>query len=189
VGAGHKGPPEVVKSQGRKGRRRRRQGQVGRGTLAQEKPPVCGMMERGGQVVMPLLAKVTQQTIAPCLKDPLASGTLGYTEECGMYARLETWGSDHTRGNQGRGEYARDEEGDGVGAVHVNSMAGFGSLRRRWLRAHRGIAQEQLPLSGVLRVCAQRPQARQSVVGGAYGMARLLRPRNPIRVSLETKPL
>ena len=57
VVAGHKGQPEVVKSKGRKGRRRRRKGKSGRGTLEKEKPPVFGMIERGGQVVIHLLAK------------------------------------------------------------------------------------------------------------------------------------
>jgi hypothetical protein len=55
VVAGHKGQPEVVKSQGRKGRRRRGKSQSGRGTMAKEKPPVFGMLERGGQVVVHLL--------------------------------------------------------------------------------------------------------------------------------------
>ncbi len=59
VVAGHKGQPEVVKSTERKGRRRRRKSQAGRGTMEKEKPPVFGMIERGGQVVMHLLANVT----------------------------------------------------------------------------------------------------------------------------------
>src|SRR5712691_3372099 len=44
--AGHKGQPEVVKEKGRKGRRRRLKGKCGRGTLAKERPPVFGMMQR-----------------------------------------------------------------------------------------------------------------------------------------------
>jgi hypothetical protein len=36
VTAGHEGQPEVVKKQGRKGRRRRRKGPCGRGTLAED---------------------------------------------------------------------------------------------------------------------------------------------------------
>ena len=48
--------------------------------------------------------------------------------------------------NHGRGEYARDEDGDGFCEVHVNTMEGFWSLRRSWLRPHRGISQEKLPL-------------------------------------------
>ena len=51
VVAGHKGQPEIVKTKGRKGRRRRRKSKAGRGTMAKEKPPVFGMLERGGQVV------------------------------------------------------------------------------------------------------------------------------------------
>jgi hypothetical protein len=79
--AGHKGHPEVVKSKGRTGRRRRRKGKAGRGTLEKEKPPVFGMIQRGGPVVMHLLANVKQQTIEPFIKDTIASGTLVYTEE------------------------------------------------------------------------------------------------------------
>jgi len=45
-----------------------------------------------------------------------------------------------------RGEYARDEDGDGFCEVHVNTMEGFWSLLRPWLRPHRGISQEKLPL-------------------------------------------
>ena len=61
--AGHKGQPEVVKSKGRPGRRRRQKGKVGRGTLEKERPPVFGMMQRGGQVVLSLLANMQQKTI------------------------------------------------------------------------------------------------------------------------------
>ena len=62
VVAGHKGQPEVVKSKGSKGRRRRRKSQSGRGTMEKEKPPVFGMMQRGGLVVLHLLANVKQKT-------------------------------------------------------------------------------------------------------------------------------
>jgi hypothetical protein len=47
--------------------------------------------------------------------------------------------------NHGRGEFARDDDGDGLCEVHVNTMEGFWSLLRSWLRPHRGIAQEKLP--------------------------------------------
>ena len=56
--AGHKGQPEVVKHKGRQGRRRRLKGKEGRGTLEKERPPVFGMIQRGGQVVINLLANV-----------------------------------------------------------------------------------------------------------------------------------
>ena len=144
--AGHKGQPQVVKAKGRKGRRRRRKSKSGRGTMAKEKPPVFGMIQRGALVVLHLLAHVKQKTIEPFIKDTIASGTLVYTDEYSIDARLERWGYAHKSVNHGRGEYARDEDGDGFCEVHVNTMEGFWSLRRSWLRPHRGISQEKLPL-------------------------------------------
>jgi len=144
--AGHKGQPEVVKSKERKGRRRRLKGKGGRGTLEKERPPVFGMIARGGQVVINLLANVKQKTIEPFITDTIGPGTLVYTDEYSIYARLWAWGYNHKRVNHGRGEFARDEDGDGFCEVHVNTIEGFWSLLRSWLRPHRGISQEKLPL-------------------------------------------
>ena len=71
---------------------------------------------------------------------------LSYTDEYSIYARLQSWGYGHKHVNHGRGEFARDDDGDGLCEVHVNTMEGFWSLLRSWLRPHRGIAQEKLPL-------------------------------------------
>jgi hypothetical protein len=43
-----------------------------------------------------------------------------------------------------RGKDVRDEDGDGVCEIHVNTMEGTWSLLRSWLRPHRGISQEKL---------------------------------------------
>ncbi len=116
-----------------------------------------------------LMANVKQKTIEPFIKDTIAPGTRVYTDEYSIYARLRTWGYDHKHVNHGRGEFARDENGDGFCEVHVNTMEGFWSLLRSWLRPHRGISQEKLPLSlGSFRVCSQRPKARQSVAWRAH---------------------
>lgn len=40
----------------------------------------------------------------------------------------------------------RDDDDDSFYEVHVNTLEGFWSLLRSWLRPHRGISQEQLPL-------------------------------------------
>src|SRR5688572_33257424 len=78
--------------------------------MEKEKPPVFGMIQRGGLVVLHLLANVKQKTIEPFIKDTIKSGTLVYTDEYSIYARLERWGYAHKSVNHGRGEYARDEE-------------------------------------------------------------------------------
>ena len=57
--------------------------------MEKEKPPVFGMIQRGGQVVIHLLANVKQKTIEPLIKDTIHSGTLIYTDEYSIYARLQ----------------------------------------------------------------------------------------------------
>jgi transposase-like protein len=145
--AGHKGQPEVVQTKGRQGRRRRLTGQGGQGPLEKERPPVFGMTQRGGQVVINLLAHVQRKPIEPYIPAAIVPGTRGYTDEYSMYARLSTWGYDHKSVNHGGGEFARDADGDGLCEVHVHTMEGFWSLLRSWRRPHRGISQEQRPLS------------------------------------------
>ncbi len=92
--AGHKGQPAVVKKKRRKGRRRRLKGKGGRGTLEKERPPIFGMIQRSGQVVIKMLANVKQKTIEPFIKDTIESGALVYTDAYSIYARLERWGYD-----------------------------------------------------------------------------------------------
>lgn len=104
------------------------------------------MIQRGGEVVLKMLSHVKQVTIAPLIQSPIAPGTLIYTDEYRIYARLVKWGYEHKQVNHGQGEYARDEDGDGFHEVHVNTMEGFWSLLRSWLRPHRGISQAKLPL-------------------------------------------
>lgn len=146
VVAGHKGQTQAVRKKERQGRRRRLKSSRGRGTLEKEKPPVLGMLQRNGEVVIKMLANVQQKTIEPFIKNFITRGSRIYTDEYCIYGRLEKWGYEHQTVNHSAGEYARDEDGDGFHEVHVNSIEGFWSLLRSWLRPHRGISQEKLPL-------------------------------------------
>ena len=121
-------------------------GERGRGTLAKEKPPILGMIQRGGEVVIRMLENVQQVTIGPLLKQAISAGTTVYTDEYDIYSRLREWGYTHYTVCHAAGEFARDQDGDGFCEVHVNTMEGFWSLLRSWLRPHRGISQEKLPL-------------------------------------------
>ena len=144
--AGFKGQPLKVAQKQRKGRRRRLRGKPGRGTAAQEKPPIFGMMQRGGEVVIKMLDNVQQLTIKPLIQKAVALGTLIFTDEYNIYQRLAQWGYEHKSVCHGSGEYARDEDGDAFHEVHVNTIEGFWSLLRSWLLPHRGISQDKLPL-------------------------------------------
>jgi transposase len=146
VTAGHKGHPAAVKEQGRLGRRRRLKGARGRGTLEKEKPPIFGMIPRTGQVALRMLADVKRATIAPLIRRTIAKDTTVYTDEYTIYSRLTGWGYNHRTVCHALGEFARDEDGDGSCEVPVKTIEGFWSLRRSWLRPHRGTSQEKLPL-------------------------------------------
>jgi len=144
--AGHKGHPVAGPQQGRAGRRNRLRGARGRGTFAKEPPPIFGMIQRCGLVVIHMRENVQQPTIEPLIKHTVVPGSLVYTDDDTIYGRLCAWGDEHKRVHHGVGAYARDEDGDGFCEVHVHTMAGFWSLLRSWLRPHRGSSQEKLPL-------------------------------------------
>jgi transposase len=93
-----------------------------------------------------MLPNVRQATIKPIITQAVAPGTLIRTDEYDLYARLPAWGYGHKTVCHAHGEYARD--GDGFCEVHVNTIEGFWSLlrSRSWLRPHRGISQDKLPL-------------------------------------------
>lgn len=97
-------------------------------------------------MVIRMLENVRRQTIRPLIETTINSGSLIYTDEYAIYDALPQWGYSHKSVCHGAGEYARDEDGDGFYEVHVNTMEGFWSLLRSWLRPHRGISQEKLPL-------------------------------------------
>lgn len=128
----------------RKARRRRLKGKRGRGTAAEDKPPILGMIQRNGSVIIRMLENVQRATIEPIIRKFVKANSTVYTDEYNIY----NWLSDtytHNTVNHAQGEYARDDDGDGKHEVHINTMEGFWSLLRPWLRPHRGISQERLP--------------------------------------------
>jgi len=103
------------------------------------------MLQRNGEVVIQMLSNVQQVTIQPVITKTVQVGSLIYTDEYDIYDRLPDWGYAHKSVNHSAGEYARDEDGDGFFEVHINTLEGFWSLLRSWLRPHRGVSQEKLP--------------------------------------------
>lgn len=60
-----------------------------------EKPPILGMIQRGGAFVLHMLDNVQQQTIQPLIQAQVAPGTQVYTDEYNIYSRLLEWGYMH----------------------------------------------------------------------------------------------
>jgi len=51
--------------------------------LEKDKPPILGLIQRGGEVVLHTLANVQQRTIKPVITAAVAPGTLVHTDERG----------------------------------------------------------------------------------------------------------
>jgi transposase len=103
-----------------------------------------------------------QQTLQPIIKATVAKGALVHTDEYSVYARLRAWGYQHKTVCHARREYARDEDGDGFCEVYGNTIEGFWSLLRSWLRPHRSLAAQAAALPRLLPDRAQRTPSGQS---------------------------
>jgi transposase len=129
------------------------------------------MIQRTGAVLIRMLENVKQVTIGPLIQETIAEGSVVYTEEYDIYARLSEWGYDHRTVCHAKGEYARDDDGDGFCETHMNTLEGFWSLLRSWLRPHRGISQEKLPLYLAFFEFIHNVRARgKSVLGSLIGL-------------------
>jgi transposase len=137
------------------------------------------MIQRAGAVVIRMLADVKQTTIGPLIKATIAPGSIVYTDEYDIYSRLDEWGYNHEAVCHARGEFARDDDGDGFCEVHVNKMEGFWSLLRSWLRPHRGISQEKLPLYlGFFEFAHNIRRSGKALLGALVGLLLKPSPRN-----------
>jgi transposase len=137
------------------------------------------MIQRTGAVLIRMLENVKQVTIGPLIQKTIAEGSVVYTDEYDIYARLPEWGYNHRTVCHAKGEYARDDDGDGFCETHVNTLEGFWSLLRSWLRPHRGISQEKLPLYLAFFEFIHNVRARgKSVLGALIGLL-IAPPCNP----------
>jgi len=130
---------------------------------------------------MKMLANVQQRTIQPIIESVIAPGTMIFTDEYDIYSRLGDWGYEHKTVCHSHGEYARDEDGDGFHEIHVNTMEGVWSLLRSWLRPHRGVSQENLPLYLAFFEFTHNLRQRGKALFGSL-IAHLLKPPTQNRV-------
>ena len=129
VVAGHKGNPAAV-AKGAPGAPAAAEGCARARHARQGQAAGPGPAPAGGDVVVRMLANVQQVTIRPVIEATVAKGALVHTDEYDVYERLDEWGYRHKTVCHARGEYARDEDGDGFCEVHVNTAEGFWSLLR-----------------------------------------------------------
>jgi len=70
--------------------------------------------------------------------------TVVNTDEWKSYDRLPYQGRARVAVNHRVGEYARDDDGDGIREVHVNTLEGLWTGLRNFLRPFRGVHKKYL---------------------------------------------
>lgn len=119
----------------------------GRGTAEGDKPPVIGIVEReSGEIRLEVCPDAKKETCHEVIEKHVEVGSILHTDDWGGYNGLSEKGIDHKTVCHSQGEYARDDDGDGINEVHENTMEGIWSLLRQWLRSYRGVRKIYLYL-------------------------------------------
>lgn len=122
--------------------RRRANKRRGRGTFANDRPPVAGTLGRQtGQVRLRVTLDTKQVTLRDHVERFTGEGTHIYTDECDSYNTIQRTRSTLAHGQK---EWARDDDGDGIREVHVNTIEGLWTGLRTFLRPFRGVSKHFL---------------------------------------------
>lgn len=122
--------------------RRRANKRRGRGTFANDRPPVLGTLGRtSGQVRLRVVKDTQAVTLRAHVERFTAAGTHVYTDEYASYNSIERARSTVAHGIH---EWARDDDGDGIREVHTNTIEGMWAGLRTFLRPFRGVSKHFL---------------------------------------------
>jgi transposase len=139
------------RTRGKKGRehfdeqdppRRRANKRRGRGTFANDRPPVLGTIGReSGQVRLRVVQNTKAVTLKWHVEQFTKRGCQLYTDEYDSYNTIQRSRARVAHGNH---EWARDDDGDGIREVHTNSIEGLWTGLRAFLRRFRGVSKHYL---------------------------------------------
>ena len=122
--------------------RRRANKRRGRGTYANDRPPILGTVGRAtGQVRLRVVTDTQGKTLREHVHQFTGSGTHVYTDEYESYHRIART---HSTVTHSRNEWARDDDGDGMREVHPNATEGMWAGLRTFLRVFRGVHKRYL---------------------------------------------
>jgi len=125
--------------------RRRANRRKGKGTKANDRPPIQGVVGRdSGPIRLTVCDDTRQATVQPEVEAKTEEGVALYTDESSAYHRVAASGREHGTVCHSRGEYARDDDGDGICEVHCNTMEGIWTGLRNFLRTFRGVHKKYL---------------------------------------------
>jgi transposase len=101
---------------------------------------VAGVVGReGGELRLSVCHHANRAELEAVLETRVAAGAVVNTDEWRAYDHLPEAGHPHPTVHHAVGEYARDDDGDGVREVHVNTIEGDWTGARNFLRTFRGV--------------------------------------------------
>jgi len=122
--------------------RRRANKRRGRGTYANDRPPVLGVIGReSGQVRMRVVTDTRTHTLCSFVEQFTQPNALVYTDEYQSYNALKR---NRNTVCHGIHEWARDDDGDGWFETHTNTQEGMWTGLRNFLRPFRGVHKRYL---------------------------------------------
>ena len=122
--------------------RRRANKRRGRGTFANDRPPILGTIGRqSGQVRLRVVKDTTGQTLQAHVHRFTGVAAHVYTDEYDSYNGIHRTRSTVAHGAH---EWARDDDGDGIREVHTNTVEGMWTGLRNFLRPFRGVSKHFL---------------------------------------------
>jgi len=111
----------------------------GRGTFANDRPPVLGTIGRtSGQVRLRMVIDTKAVTLENHVHQFTVPGCHLNTDEYDSYNGIERQRSTVAHGIK---EWARDDDGDGIFEVHTNTIEGLWTGLRNFLRPLRGVSK------------------------------------------------
>jgi transposase-like protein len=95
-----------------------------RGRASENKTPVFGLVQRGGNVHSEKVERVTARNLKAIIRERVDRSSIMVTDEFWSYNYLHEEFAGHLRVNHSKGEYAN-------GIVHTNTIEGFWSVLKR----------------------------------------------------------
>jgi transposase len=125
---------------------RRRANKIpGHGTWENDRPPVCGVVGReSGNLRLTVTERADCETLEQVVMRATWPMVTVNTDEWGGYNGLPAMGRSRPTVCHAEGEWARDDDGDGVREIHVNTLEGLWTGMRNFLRPFRGVNKKYL---------------------------------------------
>jgi transposase-like protein len=127
--------------------RRRANKQRGHGNFDNDRPPVVGVIGRQSQqVALQVRSNSSKDELKAVVESATQAEATVNTNEWRGYNWLDQTNHAHPKVNHtpGQREWARDANGDGVREVHTNTIEGFWTGLRNFLRPFRGVSKHYL---------------------------------------------